>query len=63
MADKKPQLQLGRPADRSLEAYKKFITDMTERILPGAPNTITDEKWLEYHKKFWEGVDKGKAKK
>ncbi len=25
----KPQLQLGRPADRSLQAYKDFIEKMT----------------------------------
>lgn len=53
----KPQLQLGRPADRSLQAYKDFIKKMTQRISPGAPSDISDDEWVTLHKEFWDGVD------
>jgi hypothetical protein len=62
MTDKKPRLHLTRPADRSLEAFKKWMTDLAERLVPGAPNDMTEEKWVAKHKKFWEGVDEGLAK-
>jgi hypothetical protein len=58
----KPQLQLGRPADRSLQAYKDFIQKMTQRIAPGAPSDITDDEWIELHKEFWEGMDPAATK-
>jgi hypothetical protein len=51
--DKKPQLTLGRPADRSLEAFKAFITNFVQKISPGSVSDITDEEWIKYHKDFW----------
>jgi hypothetical protein len=53
MAENKPQLVLARPADKSLEAFKAFITKMTEKLSPGAKSTITEEKWIQLHKDFW----------
>lgn len=45
---------LSRPADRSLEAFKKWITDMVAKINPNAPpDDTTDEEWEADWKKFW----------
>ncbi len=63
MVDKKPQLHLTRPADRSLEAFKKWMIDLAERLVPGVPNNVTEEEWFANHKEFWERLDKGLAKK
>jgi len=60
MADK-PQLHLTRPADRSLEAFKSWITGMAERLVPGAPNNITESEWIAKHKEFWDKIDKKSA--
>jgi len=61
--DVKPQLHLTRPADRSLEAFKTWITDLAERLVPGAPNDVTESQWVEKHEEFWKRLDKGLAKK
>ncbi len=61
--NKKPQLHLTRPADRSLEAFKKWMTDLAQRLVPGAPNDMTEEMWVAKHGEFWERLDKGLAKK
>jgi hypothetical protein len=55
--DQKPQLHLTRPADRSLEAYKTWLLDLTARLVPGAPSTMTEADWIKKHKEFWEKVD------
>lgn len=49
----KPTLNLARPADRSLEAFKAFITKMTQKLAPGSASTITEDEWIQYHKEFW----------
>ncbi len=61
--NKKPQLHLTRPANRSLEAFKKWMTELSERLVPGAPNNMTEAQWATKHKEFWERLDKGLAKK
>jgi len=53
----------GRPADRSLEAFKEFINAMVAKLAPDAKNTMTEEKWKTAHQKFWEKKDAAKAKK
>lgn len=58
MEDKKPKLVLGRPADRSLEAFKAFINGMVERLAPDVPDDVTEEKWIESHKEFWARITK-----
>lgn len=59
--NKKPQLTLARPADRSLEAFKEFITKMAQRIAPGSKSVITDDEWVDLHRKFWENAGKDKT--
>jgi hypothetical protein len=55
--DKKPQLTLSRPADKSLEAFKAFITKFVQKISPGSQSDITEEEWIEFHKEFWAGEE------
>ena len=58
--EKKPQLHLSKPADRSLQAFKDWMNAMADKIMPGlSTDDITEEKWVASHKKFWEGVDRG----
>ena len=60
MANKRntpPQLYLARPADRSVEAYKKWIITLTQKLVPGAPNDVTEEQWAKNCQEFWEKVD------
>lgn len=59
----KPQLHLTRPADRSLEAFKKWMMDLAERLVPGTPNNLTEEEWVQKHKEFLEKLDKGTSHK
>jgi hypothetical protein len=54
----KPQLHLTRPLDRSLESFKTWLMEMTQALVPGAPDDMTEEDWIDAHKKFWEKVDK-----
>ncbi len=58
MADEpKKQVFWTRPQDRSLEAYKAFITNIVNRINPDAPDTMTEEMWEKAWKEFWSKAD------
>jgi hypothetical protein len=58
----KPQLHLTRPQDRSVEEFKSWLLDMTERLVPGAPDTMTQEEWIEACTSFWKKVDEAAQK-
>lgn len=47
------QPSLSRPKDESLEAYKAWITEITESLNPGAEPKLTEEQWEAGWKKFW----------
>jgi hypothetical protein len=62
MAKNKPFLS--RPKDRTLEAYKAWMKEIIDRMLPAdAPRVMTDKDWEEGWKKFWQKVDKGAPEK
>jgi hypothetical protein len=42
----------GKPADKSLEAFKKWITDMT-KALGGKEEEISEAEWAEKWREFW----------
>lgn len=54
-----------RPRDRSLQAFKEWIEDMTHRLNPNVEDTIAEkqrineEQWIDNWKKFWAKVDSG----
>ena len=52
-----PEKFYSRPRDKSLQAYKDWIQDMTRRLNPNAEDTMTDEEWIDGWKKFWAKVD------
>jgi hypothetical protein len=58
----KPELNLDRPEDRSLAAFKRFITDILSDL---GGNTeegrLTEEQWTAKWKKFWEDEESGPA--
>jgi hypothetical protein len=43
----------GRPADRSLQAYKDFIRGMTLALDPDAKDDMTEARWQQAWKEFW----------
>lgn len=48
-----------RPTDKSLQAYKDWITGVVKRINPNSEDTMTEAEWVESWKEFWskaEGV-------
>lgn len=59
MPDKKEKarLTLSRPKDRSLEAFKKWITGVMQAFKPDAKDTTTEEQWQDAHRRFWEKAD------
>jgi hypothetical protein len=48
-----PQRFYGRPADRSLQAYKIFVLGMTLALNLAAKDDMTEEQWQESWKAFW----------
>jgi hypothetical protein len=48
-----PDKFYSRPKDKSLQAYKDWITGVVKRINPNAKDTMTEEKWEESWKRFW----------
>jgi len=58
----KTKIYYGRPADRTLEAFKEFINAMVSKLAPDAKDTMTDAKWIAAHKKFWAKADTAKDK-
>jgi hypothetical protein len=54
-----PDKFYSRPKDKSLQAYKDWITSVVNRINPDAEETMTESQWEEHWKEFWskaEGV-------
>jgi hypothetical protein len=47
------KITLSRPKDKSLEAYKAWITEITSRLNPDAKSTMTEEQWAERWNQFW----------
>ena len=63
MADKKIQLHLTRPKDRTLESYKSWIRGLIERINPEQKRgQLTEEEWKKAHAEFWAKVDAAENK-
>jgi hypothetical protein len=48
-----PRRFYGRPADRSLQAYKDFVLGMTLALNPAAKDDMTEEQWWESWQAFW----------
>ena len=48
-----PRRFYGRPADRSLQAYKDFILGVTLALNPAAKDDMTEEQWRESWQAFW----------
>jgi hypothetical protein len=49
---------LSRPKDRTLEAYKAWMNEILDHMLPdGKPLVMPEEKWEEGWKKFWSKAD------
>jgi hypothetical protein len=48
-----PRRFYGRPADRSLQAYKDFILGMTLALNPDAKDEITEDEWRQSWQEFW----------
>ena len=50
--DKKAQLFISRPKDRSLEAYKNWIKAAVDKVNPGGED-LTNQEWEALWKEFW----------
>jgi len=48
---------VSRPKDRSLESFKRWMTEMTDHINPDHGSTLSEDQWKEKHRKFWEKAD------
>jgi sulfur relay (sulfurtransferase) DsrC/TusE family protein len=46
---------LSQPKDKSLEAFKAWMQEMTKHLTgrEKTDGTITEEEWIQYHKNFW----------
>jgi len=55
--DKKKEVLFLRPRDKSLEAYKEWISTLTRFLIGEARDTLTEEEWKTAWQEFW-GVDK-----
>ncbi|MEO8356478.1 MAG: hypothetical protein ABI621_11220 [Chloroflexota bacterium] len=49
------KVNLSRPKDESLEAFKDWIQELTNRLTgkTGDDGSMTDEAWEEQWKRFW----------
>jgi hypothetical protein len=48
-----PRRFYGRPADRSLQAYKDFIRGMALALNPDAQDDMTELQWRKSWQAFW----------
>lgn len=48
----KQKVLLSRSKDKSLEAFKAWITEFTKHLLGREPD-FSEEKWVEFWKRFW----------
>jgi hypothetical protein len=55
-----PDKFYSRPKDKSLQAYKDWITGVVNRINPDAKDTMTEAKWVESWKEFWSKAEDSK---
>lgn len=60
--NEKTTIHYGRLADRSLEAYKEFVSTMMKNLTPGMEETVTEEEWKTAHAEFWAKADATKKK-
>jgi hypothetical protein len=58
MANKK--VLLSRPKDKSLEAYKQWIKEITFHLTGKNDDSMTEEKWIESWKEFWSKLKENK---
>lgn len=58
--NEKAKLHITRPTDRSLEAYKKWVSGLVQKVNPKSASTMTEEDWKKAHKEFWDKVDSQK---
>ena len=64
MANKKKLAFLSRPKDRSMKAFQAWMNEIADRM-GVEKDGISDEKWVELHKKFWDksdAIEKAKSK-
>lgn len=52
MAEEKKVI-LSRPKDKSLEAFKSWIGEISAHLLGDKESTMTEEKWEKAWKEFW----------
>jgi hypothetical protein len=55
-------LNLSRPADKSLEAYKKWLQNFFKAVT-GKSMKATEEKWIKEWKEFWLDDEESEQKK
>jgi hypothetical protein len=48
---------LSRPKDKSLEAYKAWIKELTFKLTGKNDDPMTDEMWITRWENFWSKVD------
>jgi hypothetical protein len=62
--NEKPRMVVTRPGeDRSLEAYKTWILSIKAALTGGEPvedGSVSEEKWKESHREFWQKRDAAK---
>jgi hypothetical protein len=59
MKNKAPQvINVLRPKDKSLEAYKNWLKGIASQLATDAEVQWTEEQWTEKWKKFWEEREK-----
>ncbi len=51
--NEKPKLLLGRPEDRSFEAFKRWVTDVFKALTGVAPEDLTEAEGKAAWKDFW----------
>ena len=49
----KKYVSFSRPKDKSLDAYKAWIKEMTFHLTSKNESVMTEEEWMERWKEFW----------
>jgi len=47
-----------RPANKSWQAYRKWVTSITKMLNPNAVDNTSEEDWKRMSKEFWEKIKK-----
>jgi hypothetical protein len=56
-----PRRFYGRPANRSLQAYKDFVLGMTLALNPDAKDEMTEDEWRRAWEEFWAAANDASA--